>query len=90
MDERKHLVFAEVEKLMEVTKGSRNAARDKCLVLLMFRHGLRVSEARDLLTMRIFQDDRVGDGKPKVRHCGDAAIGVRAQLFQCGSARGKG
>jgi integrase len=27
------------------TKGSRNEARDRCLVLLMFRHGLRVSEA---------------------------------------------
>src|SRR6202795_4889053 len=45
MDERKHLVFAEVEKLMEVAKGSRNEVRDRCLLLLMFRHGLRVSEA---------------------------------------------
>src|SRR5215475_11929329 len=45
MSERKHLVFTEVEKLMEAAKGSRNAARDRCLLLLMFRHGLRVSEA---------------------------------------------
>jgi type 1 fimbriae regulatory protein FimB len=45
MGERKHLVFAEVEKLMEMAKGSRNAARDRCLLLLMFRHRLRVSEA---------------------------------------------
>jgi type 1 fimbriae regulatory protein FimB len=44
IDDRKHLVFAEVEKLMEAAKGSHNAAQDRCLLLLMFRHGLRVSE----------------------------------------------
>jgi site-specific recombinase XerC len=44
MDDRKHLIFAEVEKLMEAAKGSRNAAQDRCLLLLMFRHGLLVSE----------------------------------------------
>src|ERR1700736_1977682 len=30
---------------IEATKGSRNEARDRCLLLMMFRHGLRVSEA---------------------------------------------
>ena len=30
MDDRKHLVSAEVQKLMDATKGSRNAARDRC------------------------------------------------------------
>ena len=45
MDERKHLTAAEVQKLLDATKGSRNATRDRCLLLLMFRHGLRVSEA---------------------------------------------
>ena len=45
MHDRKHLVSAEVEKLLAATKGSRNEARDRCLLLLMFRHGLRVSEA---------------------------------------------
>jgi len=43
--DRKHLVAAEVEKLLEAAKSSRNAARDRCLLLLMFRHGLRMSEA---------------------------------------------
>jgi type 1 fimbriae regulatory protein FimB len=45
MNDRKHLVSAEVDKLIEATKSSRNAVRDRCFLLLMFRHGLRVSEA---------------------------------------------
>ena len=44
-NERKHLTGLEVGKLLTATQGSRNEARDKCLILLMFRHGLRVSEA---------------------------------------------
>src|ERR1035438_729874 len=43
--DRKHLTGREVERLIEATKGSRNEARDRCLLPLMFRHGLRVSEA---------------------------------------------
>ncbi|MCA2938993.1 MAG: tyrosine-type recombinase/integrase [Microcystis sp. M113S1] len=42
---RKHLTSREVERLLEAIKGSRNAPRNFCLVLLMYRHGLRVSEA---------------------------------------------
>ena len=44
-DERKHLTRLEVDKLLAATKGARHEARDRCLILLMFRHGLRVSEA---------------------------------------------
>lgn len=43
--ERKHLTALEVRGLIDATRGSRNETRDRCLLLLMFRHGLRVSEA---------------------------------------------
>ncbi len=47
-NDRMHLTQHEVEKLLAAIKGSRNAERDRCLVLMMFRHGLRVSEACSL------------------------------------------
>jgi type 1 fimbriae regulatory protein FimB len=59
MTDRKHLVSAEVQKLIDATKGSRNAARDKCFLLLMFRHGLRVSEACGLLLSQVDTESRV-------------------------------
>jgi type 1 fimbriae regulatory protein FimB len=59
IDERKHLTSREVEKLIEAIKGSRNEARDRCLVLLMFRHGLRVSEACGLLLEQVDTESRI-------------------------------
>src|SRR5919106_6140245 len=59
MSDRKHLVSVEVEKLMEAAKGSRNAARDRCFLLLMFRHGLRVSEACGLKLAQVDTESRV-------------------------------
>src|SRR5260370_1590680 len=59
MSDRKHLVSAEVEKLLEAAKGSRNAARDRCLLLLMFRHGLRVSEACGLQLSQVDVESRI-------------------------------
>jgi site-specific recombinase XerD len=37
--DRKHLTSRDVERLIEAAKGSRNEARDRCLLLLMFRNG---------------------------------------------------
>jgi integrase len=45
---REHLTEAEVERLMEVAKGNRWGIRDATMLLVAFRHGLRVSELVDL------------------------------------------
>ena len=59
MSDRKHLVATEVDKLIAAVKGSRNVARDRCLLLLMFRHGLRVSEACGLQLSQVDIESRL-------------------------------
>jgi type 1 fimbriae regulatory protein FimB len=56
---RKHLTGVEVDKLLAATKGTRNEARDRCFLLLMFRHGLRVSEACELRLSQVDTESRV-------------------------------
>ena len=59
MDDRKHITTREVEKLVAATKGSRHEARDRCLLFMMFRHGLRVSEACALQLDQVDVESRV-------------------------------
>jgi type 1 fimbriae regulatory protein FimB len=58
-DERKHLTTREVEQVIAATKGRRHEARDRCLLLLMFRHGLRVSEACGLKLSQVDIDSQL-------------------------------
>ncbi len=45
---REYLTEAEVERLMEAAKGNRWGHRDAAIILVAYRHGLRVSELVDL------------------------------------------
>ena len=45
---REYLTEAECEKLLQATKGNRYAHRDYTMLLAVWRHGLRASEACDL------------------------------------------
>jgi site-specific recombinase XerD len=45
---REHLTEAEMAKLLAALKGNRHGHRDWLIGLLIYRHGLRVSEACDL------------------------------------------
>ena len=46
--DREHLTELEVERLIKVAKGNRHGQRDASMILIGFRHGLRVSELCDL------------------------------------------
>jgi site-specific recombinase XerD len=45
---REHLTETEIEKLLAVLKRNRHGQRDWLIGLMIYRHGLRVSEACDL------------------------------------------
>lgn len=59
MNDRRFLTSREVERLIAATRGSRTEVRDRCLILLMFRHGLRVSEACALKLSQVDIESRV-------------------------------
>jgi integrase len=59
---REHLTPEEAVKLSEASKEpgvSRNPERDYCLLLLMFRHGLRVMEICSLIKEKVLHIKRL-------------------------------
>jgi integrase len=46
--QREYLTEAEVDKLIAAAGNSRNPGRDRLLILMAFRHALRVSELVDV------------------------------------------
>ena len=77
---REYLAPDEVQKLLDASRKegpSRNRERDYCLLLLMFRHGLRVSEACKLKVTDINLKDkekiihihRLKNGTPPLSQC---------------------
>jgi site-specific recombinase XerC len=59
MNDRKDHSGKEVERLLEAVKGSRHEIRDRCLVLLMFRHGLRLYSACGLVQEQVVIESRI-------------------------------
>ena len=67
---REYLTEREVNKLIEAAKGNRWGQRDSTMVLMAYRHGLRVSELVDLRWVQVDLDNatlhvrRVKHGTP--------------------------
>ncbi|SRR5476649_2630514 len=59
MSHRKFLTLTEVNDLISAVKNKQTGIRDRCIILLAFRHGLRISE---LLALR-FSDLNMSDGR---------------------------
>src|SRR6516162_6433219 len=88
--QREYLTPDEVEKLLAASKtASRNPVRDYCILLLMYRHGLRVSELSQLklsdvnLELGELYVNRLkgSDGGPHPLFNGESAA-IRAWLSQ--------
>jgi type 1 fimbriae regulatory protein FimB/type 1 fimbriae regulatory protein FimE len=70
--QREYLTEAEIEKLLTAAGDSRNPGRDRLLILMAFRHALRVSELVDLRWQQIHLDTatidirRAKNGTPSI------------------------
>jgi type 1 fimbriae regulatory protein FimB len=80
--DRRHLTGREVERLIEAVRGSRNDPRDHCLLLLMFRHGLRVSESCRMKLDQVDTESRVLH-VARLKHRLTATPLLKSTLFVC-------
>ncbi|MFZ4221432.1 tyrosine-type DNA invertase [Enterobacter ludwigii] len=53
MGRRLYLTQNEIERMIQATVGARNGLRDRCMILMGFFHGLRISELTGLKLMDI-------------------------------------
>jgi type 1 fimbriae regulatory protein FimB/type 1 fimbriae regulatory protein FimE len=88
---REHLTEAEVESLIETVKGNRYGHRDSTMILVAYRHGLRVSELVDLrwdqvdFTAATLHVRRVKQGTPSTHPIpGDELRALRRLLREQG------
>ena len=88
---REHLTEAEVESLIETVKGNRYGHRDSTMILVAYRHGLRVFELVDLrwdqvdFTAATLHVRRVKQGTPSTHPIpGDELRALRRLLREQG------
>lgn len=55
---RKHFTTEEINRLLEAAKDTRNPERNRCILIMVFRHGLRVSEACKLELSQVDVESR--------------------------------
>jgi integrase len=90
---REHLTEREVDKLIEAAKDNRWRIRDSTMILLAYRHGLRVSELVDLRWEQVDLENatlhvrRVKQGTPATQpltgSAGAAQAQARGQIAIC-------
>jgi len=91
---REYLLSAEVDLLLETAKSTRNGHRNYCLVLLAYRHGLRVEELASLRWSQIDLDgqtihiNRVKSGKPATHPLRGPELRALRKLREAGSVDG--
>lgn len=92
---REYLLSAEVEQLLDAAKETRYGLRNYCLVLLAYRHGLRVEELAGLRWSQIDLDggqtihiNRVKSGKPATHPLRGPELRALRKLREAGSVDG--
>lgn len=63
MNRRRYLTGKEVQAMMQAARHGATGERDYCLILLAFRHGMRISELLDLH----YRDLDLNEGRINVR-----------------------
>lgn len=63
MSKRRYLTGKEVQDMMQAVCYGATGARDYCLILLAYRHGMRISELLDLH----YQDLDLNEGRINIR-----------------------